>query len=183
MLRRKKEHQGSPVESESNLAGPPGGEESMRVLAAFMAEPGSGPAGSVAGPGPSTPTWSGSNPPPAPPLSGTWEGPTAPPPPPLQTGARVGVEGPSGRGPQVGGPTTVPIPGAGPVSPDRVQQTVAYIGQLVAELSGGADLHQRWTRDQVHTALSRLETRRSEGGVTEEQYQALRAALQSMLIS
>jgi hypothetical protein len=56
------------------------------------------------------------------------------------------------------------------------------VNDLVTRLSGGADLSQRWTPDQVHTALAGLEVEHSQARLTEEQYQALKAALESMLV-
>jgi hypothetical protein len=76
---------------------------------------------------------------------------------------------------------SLPIPGVGPVSADRFQQVYTQVNNLVTRLSGGADLSERWTPDQVHTALAGLEMEHSQAHLTEEQYQALRAALESML--
>jgi hypothetical protein len=76
---------------------------------------------------------------------------------------------------------SIPIPGVGTVSPMQLTDAYERINQLVTQLSGGVDLSQRWTPAQVHTALQGLETMHAQGGVTEEQHLALKAALESML--
>jgi hypothetical protein len=89
--------------------------------------------------------------------------------------------------PMIGGESAQPIrPAPAPQSPlandaDQFAQAYARINQIVSQISGGADLSHRWTPDRVTTALQGLESLRAQSGVTDEQYQALKAALQSML--
>jgi hypothetical protein len=75
----------------------------------------------------------------------------------------------------------VPVPGVGAVDSQQLEQVLERVNQVLRRISGGADLSQKWTADQVHTALQGLETDHAEGGVTEEQYESLKAALTSML--
>jgi hypothetical protein len=205
MLRRKKDHTGKPTEAASNYAGRPGQAESMRVLAAFLAQaapgasaPGSAPVASGAGPATGTgsggpgpemgasgygPATGAGGPAPPPPLAVTgWAGSSPPPPPALNIRPLIGAENSYANLPPAGPQTGVPIPGVGPVSSDRLEQVFTQVNALVTRLSGGADLSQRWTPAQVHTALAGLEVEHSQGNLTEEQYRSLMAALQSMLV-
>jgi hypothetical protein len=95
----------------------------------------------------------------------------------------IGAEDSYANRPMPGRNVSLPIPGVGPASPDRLQQVFEHVNALVTRLSGGADLSQRWTPDQVRTALAGLEAQRAQEGLTEEQYQALKAALESMLVT
>ena len=160
----------------------------MRVLAAFMAQPAPGSPspgmatpgmaapGAAPGPGPS-----GDVPGPPPPLAATgWAGASPSPPPALNIRPLIGAEDSYANQPTRSG---VPFPGAGGADADRLQQVFAQVNDLVTRLSGGADLSQRWTPEQVRTALTNLEAERSRSGLTDEQYQALKAALESMLTS
>jgi len=176
----------------SGYANPPGRDESMRVLAAFMAQaaPGSpspgmaAPGMAAAGPPPGAapgPVLSGDVPAPPPPLAATgWAGASPAPPPALNIRPLIGAEDSYANQPTRSG---VPFPGAGGADADRLQQVFAQVNDLVTRLSGGADLSQRWTPEQVRTALTNLEAERSRSGLTDEQYQALKAALESMLNS
>jgi hypothetical protein len=86
-------------------------------------------------------------------------------------------------GPGPGAPNmSIPVPGVGQVSGAQFQQTYERINQLLRRISGGADLSQEWTVDQVRDALSGLDTVNAQGELTEEQYQSLKAALASMLV-
>jgi hypothetical protein len=93
----------------------------------------------------------------------------------------IGAEDSYANRPMAANNISIPIPGVGSVNPDRFKQVYEQVNGLVTRLSGGADLSQRWTPDQVRTALAGLEAEHSRGGLTEEQYQALKAALESML--
>jgi hypothetical protein len=203
MFRRKNDQSGKPAQTASTYAGRPGQEESMRVLAAFLAQPapaanapgapGPGPApgapltppGSVPGaatPGPppplAVPGWSAGNTP----AAGNWAGSNPAPPPALNTQPLIGAEDSLANRPTSANNISVPIPGLGSVSPDRFKQVYEHVNALVTRLSGGADLSERWTPDQVRTALAGLEAERARGSLTEEQYQSLKAALESMLV-
>lgn len=211
MFRRSKDHRGQPTEAASTYAGRPGQQESMRVLAAFLSEPtlgvstpGPGPA--ISGPGPvmgattpgtvmgaaasgsamgaatSGPVPGAASPGPAPPLAVTGWAASPPPPPALNIRPLIGAENSYPNLPAAGNEMSLPIPGIGPVSADRLEQVYTHVNDLVTRLSGGADLSQRWTPDQVRTALAGLEVEHSQARLTEEQYQALRAALESMLL-
>jgi hypothetical protein len=196
MLRRKKDHTGKPTEAASNYAGRPGQAESMRVLAAFLAQPapaasGAGPAMATGsgGPGPAMgasgygPATGAGVPAPPPPLAVTgWAGSSPPSLPALNIRPLIGAENSYANLPPPGRQTGVPIPGVGPVGSDGLEQVFTQVNALVTRLSGGADLSQRWTPAQVHTALAGLEVEHSQGNLTEEQYQSLMAALQSMLV-
>jgi hypothetical protein len=193
MLGHKKDHRGQTTGVASGYAGRPGQEESMRVLAAFLARPApgagaSGPGsaagepGPVIGAGPSGSTGAGT-PGPPPPLAVTgWTGAGPPPASGLNIRPLIGAENSYRNLPPGGQAKALPIPGVGPVSSDRFQQVYAQVNDLVTRLSGGADLSQRWTPDQVQTALAGLEVEHSQTRLTEEQYQALKAALESMLV-
>jgi len=193
MFRHKKEQTGPGTATPSAYAGRPGQQESMRVLAAFLAEPAPGgvapvPGPTASGPGPvmgagmSAPM-TGAGPPGAPPpLAATgWAGAGPPPAPGLNIRPLIGAENAYQNRSPAGLDTALPIPGLGPVSADRLKQVYTEVNDLVTRLSGGADLSQRWTPDQVQTALAGLEREHSQARLTEEQYQALKAALQSML--
>jgi hypothetical protein len=98
----------------------------------------------------------------------TFEGP--------ESGQPVGGGGP-------GAPNiSIPVPGVGQVSTAQFQQTYEHINGLLRRISGGADLSQEWTVDQVQGALAGLETVNAQGELTDEQYQSLKAALASMLV-
>jgi hypothetical protein len=182
MFRRRKDHNGNPGTPAPAYAGRPGQEESMRVLAAFLAAPMPGAGGpAVPGGGPAVPGGAGT-PGPPPPLAVTgWEGASPPPPPALNIRPLIGAETSYQNLPRTGHAMPLPIPGMGSVSTDRFQQVFNEVNELVKRLSGGADLSQRWVPDQVHTALAGLEVEHSQAHLTEEQYQSLRAALESML--
>lgn len=188
MLGRKKSRSAPDDAAGSGYAGPPGREESLRVLNAFLGSPSPGPAGGQTAPPPplvSTPPFgSPSHPPPPPPLAAPQTVAARPGEAPFVFNITplVGAEKPyanSGVGPAAAG--TIPIPGLGTVSAIQVTQAYERINQLVTRLSGGVDLSHRWTPAQVHTALEGLETMHAQGGVDQEQYLALRAALESML--
>jgi hypothetical protein len=192
MFRRRKDHDGPGSAGTSGYANPPGRDESMRVLAAFMAPPAPGSpspgmaAPGMAAPGPSPgaapgPGLSGAVPGPPPPLAATgWAGASPSPPPALNIRPLIGAEDSYANQPIRSG---VSIPGAGGADADRLQQVFAQVNDLVTRLSGGADLSQRWTPEQVRAALTNLDAERSGSGLTDEQYQALKAALESMLTS
>jgi hypothetical protein len=93
----------------------------------------------------------------------------------------VGAESPNPGLSAAAARTAIPIPGLGAVSADQMGQAYNRVNQLVTQLSGGVDLTQRWTPARVQTALAGLETMHSQGGLTEEQYLSLKAALESML--
>jgi hypothetical protein len=202
MFRRKNDRGEKPVQKAPTYAGRPGQEESMRVLAAFLAQPapaanqpgaaipgpvaGTPPPGTVPGaamPGPPPPLvapgWATGNPP----AAAGWAGGNPTPPPALNIQPLIGAENSYANRPPSRNNIPLPIPGVGQVGPDRLQQVYEQVNALVTRLSGGADLSQRWTPDQVGTALAGLEVQHSQGGLTEEQYQALKAALESMLVT
>jgi hypothetical protein len=165
MFRRKKDQDGPQSAATSGYANPPGREASMRVLAAFMAQPAPGPGGDLRGP--------------PPPLAATgWAGASPAPPPALNIRPLIGAEDSYANQPSRSG---VPFAGAAGADTDRLQQVFAQVNDLVTRLSGGADLSQRWTPEQVRTALTNLDAERSRSALTDEQYQALKAALESML--
>jgi hypothetical protein len=192
MFRRRKDHDGPGSTAPSGYANPPGRDESMRVLAAFMAQPGpaspspgmSSAGTAVPGTGPAAalgPGLGGDGPGPPPPLAATgWAGASPAPPPALNIRPLIGAEDSYANQPTRSG---VPLPGAGGADADRLQHVFAQVNDLVTRLSGGADLSERWTPDQVRTALTNLEAERSRAGLTDEQYEALKAALESMLTS
>jgi hypothetical protein len=166
----------------------------MRVLAAFLAQPAPdagapGPGPAANGPRPEMGTslsgpMTGAGPPgPPPPLAVTgWTGASPPPAPALNIRPLIGAENSYQNLQPAGHQAALPIPDAGSVSADRFEQVYTQVNDLVTRLSGGADLSQRWTPDQVHTALAGLEVEHSQARLTEEQYQALKAALESMLV-
>ncbi len=143
--------------------------------------PGSGPGAAMPGPAPplAVPGWSAGNPP----TAGNRAGGNTTPPPALNIQPLIGAENSYANRPTAPNNMSLPIPGVGSVSPDRFRQVYEHVNALVTRLSGGADLSQKWTPDQVRTALAGLEAERSRGGLTEEQYQALKAALESMLVT
>ena len=93
----------------------------------------------------------------------------------------VGSESTQPAPPLGAGNVSVPVPGVGPVSNQQLEEVLERVNQVLRRISGGADLSQKWTADQVRTALPGLESVHAEGGVTQEQYESLKAALVSML--
>jgi len=164
------------------------------VLAAFLDQPAQGggppaPGPTATGPGPvmgaggSAPMTGAGTPGPPPPLAVTgWAGAGPPPAPGLNIRPLIGAENSYQNLSPAGHTTALPIPGLGPVDADHLKQVYTQVNDLVTRLSGGADLSQRWTPAQVQTALTGLEGEHSQARLTEEQYQALKAALQSMLV-
>jgi hypothetical protein len=193
MFRHKQDRRGQTTGAGAAYAARPGQEESMRVLAAFLAEPAPGAApapgpaavepGPVTGAAPPGSTTGAGTPGPPPPLAVTgWAGAGPPPAPGLNIRPLIGAESSYQNLPPAGRATSLPVPGVGPVGADRFQQVYAQVNDLVTRLSGGADLSERWTPAQVQTALTGLEVEHSQTRLTEEQYQALKAALESMLV-
>src|SRR5689334_2816792 len=160
----------APIRAPRGQVRPPAPQEVMRVLHAFMAEP--PPAGNPAAP-PLAP---------APNMNAAPSPNAAPlPPPPLAGGtAAFNISTFSGREgflPNV--PRQVPIPGFGNLDPTRMQAAFASVMQVISALGGNPDL-QAWTPQQVETVGQNLEQWHAAGRLTEEQYGALRAALDTM---
>jgi hypothetical protein len=157
----------------------------MRVWAAFMNDP-----GPAAPPSPPTlPTSSGQPPPPlampgapgaAPPPV---QGPSAGSPFHLTVTNLVGPETnlrsvPGYANPQM--PRSIPVPGLGMVDVQQAQASMDRITAVLQELTGSDVTKGEWTEEQVARARANLPAMYAQGRLTEEQYQALEAAIDSV---
>ena len=165
---RKKHHDDDqpPSAPPAGVAKPPGQAETLQVLAAFMNDP-------------------------SPPASATPPSaipPGAAPPPPLAPGQKVGdftfnIETMQGSEANLAyqGPRNIPVPGLGMTDQQAMAQAMVRIEAVIKSISNGGDLSEPWTVDRVHRAQSNLDVQRAALGLTDAQYEALKAALASTL--
>jgi hypothetical protein len=74
----------------------------------------------------------------------------------------------------------VDLPGIGPVTTGQLHQAGQHVSQVLDQISGGTDLLREPTPERLVAALARLDSLHAQGGVIDDQYQALIAAAASL---